>query len=339
MRARASLSRVALFAAIVAACCPLAELEAGWNGGSSGGGSSGGSGGGSYADHGSDGGSGGSHGGLFRRGRRGGRGGSSGGSTGGSSGGSTGGFGGSSGGSSGGSWGGSSGGDVAATAGAATAGAAATAAVEAPADGGLLVVEVPEGATVLVNDKETQATGTTRYFVSRGMVKDKTYAFEVKMTSDESGKPRVKTRKVTLAAGQRKTVSFEGDDAQKDDSKKKTDAKTEEKKDSTDAKATASPATGRPGVDKTTTNLILHVPADAVVHLQGKPTTTSGTERVYASTNLATGNMWEDYRVEVTVDGRTVTRRVTLVGGETTTLTIDAATIATAGVETEVAVR
>lgn len=333
MRARASLSRVALFAAIVAACCPLTELEAGWNGGSSGGGSSGGSGGGSYADHGSDGGSGGSHGGLFRRGRRGGRGGSSGGSTGGSSGGSSGGFGGSSGGSSGGSWGGSSGGDVAAT-----AGAAATAAVEAPADGGLLVVEVPEGATVLVNDKETQATGTTRYFVSRGMAKDKTYAFEVKMTSDESGKPRVKTRKVTLAAGQRKTVSFEGDDAQEDDSKK-TDAKTEEKKEPTDAKATASPAAGRPGADKTTTNLILHVPADAVVHLQGKPTTTAGIERSYASTSIPAGERRDDYRVDVTIDGRTVTRTVTLVGGETTTLTIDAATIAAAGVETEVAAR
>jgi uncharacterized protein (TIGR03000 family) len=217
-------------------------------------------------------------------------------------------------------------------------GSSATAAVEAPVDGGLLVVTVPEGAKVVVNDKETQASGTTRYFVSRGMTKDKSYSFEVKMTAEEDGKPQVKTRKVSLAAGERKTVSFEGDDA-KDAEPKKADAKADAKDTPTDAKATAAPSAGRHGSDKTTTNLILVVPANATVRLQGKPTTTEGTERAYTTTTLAAGERREDYAVEVTIGAQTVTRRVTLVGGEVTTLTIDPATIAAAELETGVAIR
>ena len=256
---------------------------------------------------------------------------------GGSSGGS---YGGSSGGSFGGSSGGSYGGTLAGEAG--DAGPAPAAAVEAPADGGLLVVEVPEGAKIAVNGKDTEATGTTRYYVSRGMTAGKAYAFTVKMTPEGDEKAAPKTRTVSLSAGQKQTVSFLGEDPRETESKKdeaKTGEKADEKKDSTDAKATASPKAGRAGADKTTTNLILDVPADATVRLQGKPTSSEGTTRSYATTNLAAGERWEGYRVEVSVGERTVTRLVTLVGGTDTRLTIDAATIAAADTGSDVAIR
>ena len=142
------------------------------------------------------------------RGRRGGKqasGQSSGGSSGGSFGGSSGG--GSSGGSSGGSLGGSHG-SAGGTGVASASAGGMSAAAAAPADGALLVVEVPEKAKVFINGKETTTTGTVRSFISRGLNTDKKHTYVVRMVVESEGKTTEKTKTVALAVGQRETVSF-----------------------------------------------------------------------------------------------------------------------------------
>ncbi|MCO6045318.1 TIGR03000 domain-containing protein [Aeoliella sp. ICT_H6.2] len=64
--------------------------------------------------------------------------------------------------------------------------------------------------------------------------------------------------------------------------------------------------------------LRVNVPADAVVYVNGKETTSTGTERQYISHGLESGRDYSyDVRVEYTVDGKTVSeeRHVTLTSG------------------------
>ena len=230
------------------------------------------------------------------RGRRGGKqasGQSSGGSFGGSSGG------GSSGGSSGGSLGGSHG-SAGGTGVASASAGGMSAAAAAPADGALLVVEVPEKAKVFINGKETTTTGTVRSFISRGLNTDKKHTYVVRMVVESEGKPTEKTKTVALAVGQRETVSF--------------------------------PAAANPPLEEikpaaTPTSLTLRVPANAQVWLQGRLTTTAGTVREFETETLRDGESWDDYDIKVVseVNGRpwTATRRVTLTAGHDLDLTID----------------
>ena len=234
--------------------------------------------------------------------------GSSGGSAGGSAGGSTGGgsFGGSSGGGSfGGSSGGSAGGSHGSAGGSGVASASAggpSAAAAAPADGALLVVEVPEQAKVFINGKETTTTGTVRNFISRGLTTDKKHTYVVRMVVEKEGKPTEKTKTVALAVGQRETVSFTA----------------EAKPPLEEIKPAATP-----------TNLTLRVPANAKVWLQGRLTTTAGTVREFETESLRDGESWDDYDITVVseIHGRpwTITRRVTLTAGHDLDLTIDPA--------------
>ena len=211
---------------------------------------------------------------------------------------------GSSGGSTGGSTGGSSGGDAAKAADASKdqgKDAKKTAAVGVPADGVMIVVEVPEDATLLVNGRETNLSGAVRNFVSAGLAEDRQYDYAISMRLTRNGKVEEQTRTVSVSGGQRHVVAFE-----------------------TPAAAAAVAVN---------TSLKLHVPEGAKVWIEGQPTSKEGAVREFRTLALQAGEAWEGYEVKVamTVDGRewSETKRITLGGGQDVDLTIDpAATLA-----------
>ena len=207
---------------------------------------------------------------------------------------------GSSGGSSGGSWGGSSG----AAAKSADApkekekDAKKTAAVGVPADGVMIVVEVPEDATLLVNGHATSLSGTVRNFVSAGLADDQQYDYAISMRVTRNGKVEEQTRTVSVSGGQRHVVAFDG--------------------------PVIPPAAEALVVN---TALTLRVPEGAKVWIEGQPTSKEGAVREFRTSSLQAGEAWDGYEVRVAmmVDGRewSETKRLTLVGGKDVDLTID----------------
>jgi uncharacterized protein (TIGR03000 family) len=164
-----------------------------------------------------------------------------------------------------------------------------------PADAALLSVEVPADATIHVNGSKTAATGTTRQFVSRGLVAGKKYEFTVRMTVEQNGQTSEQTKVVSLAAGGRSSLAF------------------------TAATAAAAPKT----------SLTLHVPADAKVWLAGNATSSAGATRQFQTSTLAAGQTWKNYeiRVATVVDGReqVVSKVIDLAAGQTVELSLDPA--------------
>jgi uncharacterized protein (TIGR03000 family) len=75
------------------------------------------------------------------------------------------------------------------------------------------------------------------------------------------------------------------------------------------------------------TRLTLHVPSNAVVTLAGVPTKQTGDVRLYTTTRLASGQVWDDYKVVVSLerDGQTLRQEKTiqLTGGQAQELSID----------------
>jgi uncharacterized protein (TIGR03000 family) len=75
------------------------------------------------------------------------------------------------------------------------------------------------------------------------------------------------------------------------------------------------------------TRLTLHVPADAVVTLAGVPTKQIGEVRLYTTTRLASGQVWDNYTVVVSLerDGQTLRQEKTiqLTGGRSQELSIN----------------
>jgi hypothetical protein len=213
---------------------------------------------------------------------------------------------GSCGGSSGGSAGGSSGGEAAKAADAPKEkDAKKTAAVGVPADGVMIVVEVPEDATLLVNGRETNLSGAIRNFVSAGLADDQQYDYAISMRVTRGGKVEEQTRTVSVSGGQRHVVAF--------------DAPAPRAFEDSMAVNTA---------------LTLRVPEGAKVWIEGQPTAKEGAVREFRTSALRAGETWEGYEVKVAtmVDGRewTETKRITLVGGNNISLTIDpAANLAT----------
>ncbi len=165
-----------------------------------------------------------------------------------------------------------------------------------PADGGLLVVNVPADAEIFVNGTKTSSTGTLRRFLSRGLSEGKAYEFVVRMAVDRDGEVEESTKVVTLSAGERSQVSFETE---------------------------AAPAVA-------TTSLTLHVPADAQVFLAGNATGSTGEVRHFETATLAAGQVWRNYEVTVraVVDGseRTISKVIDLAAGDSVELTLDPAT-------------
>lgn len=210
---------------------------------------------------------------------------------------------GSSGGSSGGSTGGSAGGDAAKAAEAPKEkDAKKTAAVGVPADGVMLVVEVPEDAMLLVNGRETNLSGTVRNFVSAGLSDDEQYDYTISMRVTRGGKVEEQTRTVSVSGGQRHVVAFAAPEI---------------------------PATPLPETVAVTTSLTLRVPEGAKVWIEGQPTAKEGAVREFLTSALHAGETWEGYEVKVAmvVDGRSIktTKRIDLVGGKAIDLAIDPA--------------
>ena len=141
----------------------------------------------------------------------------------------------------------------------------------------VLTVAVPREAKIWINGKPTKTEGTLRSYVSRKLKSGQAYQFDVKAVVIKKGRPVALTRRVSLRAGVQKTVDFDFNKPQ-------------------------------------LTQLVLKVPQDATVVLSGNRTSATGPVRHYKSRTLMPGQMWEDYRVEVTVkrDGRTIRAEKTL---------------------------
>jgi uncharacterized protein (TIGR03000 family) len=75
------------------------------------------------------------------------------------------------------------------------------------------------------------------------------------------------------------------------------------------------------------TRLTLHVPSNAVVTLAGVPTKQTGEVRLYTTTRLASGQVWDDYKVVVSLEsnGQTLRqeRTIQLTGGQAQELSIN----------------
>lgn len=190
-----------------------------------------------------------------------------------------------------------------------------------PADGALLVVELPKDAKIFVNGSKTAATGSVRRFLSRGLAEGKDYEYVIRMVVDRDGTVSEEMKVVSLSAGSRKSVSF-----------------TEQ---------SLSNSTGsRSNVEKT--SLTLHVPADAKVWLAGNETTSQGATRLFETASLRAGQTWKNYEIRVTtvVDGQeqNVSKTIDLAAGSTIEMSLDsngslAAGPRTAAVDATAAIR
>jgi uncharacterized protein (TIGR03000 family) len=174
--------------------------------------------------------------------------------------------------------------------------------VGVPTDGVMLVVEVPEDATLLVNGRETNLSGTVRNFVSAGLSEVEQYDYTISMRVTRGGKVEEQTRTVSVSGGQRHVVAFA---------------------------APAAPAAPISEAVAVTTSLTLRVPEGAKVWIEGQPTAKEGAVREFQTSALEAGETWEGYEVKVAlvVDGQaiTTTKRIDLIGGKAIDLTIDPA--------------
>ncbi len=162
-------------------------------------------------------------------------------------------------------------------------------------DAALLTVAVPvESAVVTVNGHETTSDGLVRQFMSRGLKDGYLYTYEVVVQYEVDGQPRTDKRTIKLRPGDMERIVF---------------SEIDEEADIEDADLGDVPATSKPE-----TVVRLHVPADARVTLAGNPTNGQGETRTYRTQQLAAGQSWDDYTVEVVADinGRTMVRRQTL---------------------------
>ncbi len=154
----------------------------------------------------------------------------------------------------------------------------------------LLVVRVPESARVYVNGRPTVSTGSERRYISRGLRPGLNYTYDVRVEALIDGQTLEETKTVQVRAGETARLEFD--------------------------------LAPRPE-----TVLTLIVPEDARVTLAGHETSATGPVRVFRSRQLAAGQTWYDYRVEVRVerDGRTVVKeqRLTLKAGDQRELRFD----------------
>jgi uncharacterized protein (TIGR03000 family) len=157
-------------------------------------------------------------------------------------------------------------------------------------------VNVPADAIVFVNDRPTTSTGAERNYVSRGLATGRTYAYQLRVEYLKDGEKMVENKLVRLQAGQEIDLTFgSGEQLAADEA--------------------------------ATTDLTLHVPAEATVTLAGAATHQTGEVRSYSTDALAAGQAWDGYvvRVQLERDGQTLSEEKTLkiVGGENYELTFD----------------
>lgn len=168
--------------------------------------------------------------------------------------------------------------------------------IQADALASILSLELPAEAKVFINDQSTSTTGAIRNYRSsnRGATVDQELNYRVKAVVVRDGKELVRTKRVTMRPGQNETVKFEFDQPVQ--------------------------------VASVVTKLALRVPANAKVTLCGSPTKHTGVARTFETQSLATGQIWQGYKVEVEFErgGQTVTeeRLIDMVGGQSHSLAI-----------------
>lgn len=136
----------------------------------------------------------------------------------------------------------------------------------------ILSLDVPQDAKVFINDKLTQTNGTRRSYVSRNLLRGQDYRYRVKVVSEVEGKEIVKSRVVTMRVGESNQLAF--------------------------------------NFKPVVTRVVVSVPDDAKVMIDGKETSTTGAYRSFSTQKLKSGK-WDDYSVEVSVvrDGKQITRK------------------------------
>lgn len=155
-----------------------------------------------------------------------------------------------------------------------------------------LNVSVPESAVVYVNDRKTTSTGEVRQFVSRGLESGKSYRFEVRAELNDNGNIISDTQTIVVTAGSQENVRFA-------------------------LKATPKAAAA---VD---TAVVLNVPEDAEVTLAGNATQVKGSTRVFKTSQLKSGEVWDDYVVQVKVGDQVKTQSIRLIAGDKLELSFD----------------
>lgn len=136
----------------------------------------------------------------------------------------------------------------------------------------ILSLDVPKDAKVYINDKLTRTDGTRRSYVSRNLIRGQEYRYRVKVVSEVDGREIVKSRIVTMRGGESNQLAF--------------------------------------NFGPVITRVVVSVPDDAKVIIDGKETSTTGVYRSFSTKKLKSG-VWDDYSVEVSVvrDGKTLTRK------------------------------
>lgn len=148
----------------------------------------------------------------------------------------------------------------------------------------VLSLKLPRSAKVYINGKLTKTQGRLRQYVSRNLTEDKDYRYRVKAVVERDGRAIVRTQLVRMRPGMERVVRFKFEQPQ-------------------------------------VTTLVLKVPEDAEVLLDGKVTKAKGKVRTFSTRKLSNEQSWNDYQIEVRYfkDGQQVVqqRRVNLVAGTT----------------------
>ena len=151
----------------------------------------------------------------------------------------------------------------------------------------VLSLKLPKEAKVYINGKLTKTEGRLRQYVSRNLTEGKNYRYRVKAVLEKDGREIVRTQLISMSPGKDQLVKFKFDQPQ-------------------------------------VTTLVLKVPADAEVLLDGKATKAKGKIRTFSTRKLSNEQSWNDYKIEIRYvkDGQQVVeqRIVNLVAGTTETL-------------------
>ena len=137
-------------------------------------------------------------------------------------------------------------------------------------------------AKVFVNGNPTKATGTSRQFVSKDLNHSEAYRFEVQAVYEVDGKEVSQTKTVIAKSGSVESLVFDPSSSD----------------------------------DPVETTLTLNVPEGASVVLANNSTKSDGNLRVYRTKQLKVGEAWDDYKIQVTLNGVTKEKTIRLIGGD-----------------------
>lgn len=136
----------------------------------------------------------------------------------------------------------------------------------------ILTIDVPENSAVYVNDRLTNTKGTRRSYASRNLQPGEEYRYRVRVESEIDGQKVVKNDTIVMKPNDRELLAFD--------------------------------------FQPVVTRVVVKVPQDAKVTIDGSDTDATGTYRSFSTRKLKSGK-WDDYSVEVSVvrEGKTLTQR------------------------------